>query len=61
MASVHKLITQILVFTTPKELRELADKMEDKIKKDKLGDSTTTAIWSGNDYDIHIAYDQTEV
>lgn len=61
MASVNKLITQILVFTTPKELRELADKMEAKAKTDKIGDSTTTVIWTGCDYDIHMAYDQTEV
>ena len=59
MAQVFKLPAPIMVFTNPQELRLLADKMEQKQKTTKLGESCEVDVWRGDDYDIKFCFEQT--
>lgn len=60
MASIHTLPRRIMVFTSLFELRQLADKMEARVKTIKLGEECTTEIWKGDDCEITLSFDQTK-
>lgn len=62
MAHIFKLPIPIMVFTSPKELRQLADDMEEQKKNAKLGDSCEVTVWRDGDdaYEIRILYNQGE-
>ena len=50
---------EVTVFTTPKELRDLADKMEREFPKKEFGGSCAIATWYGESLDILISVNQT--
>lgn len=48
-------------FTTPKELRKIADEMESRWKTIKLGEDTTIqSVWT-NETQLHIMIDQDHI
>ncbi len=64
MAHVGNLPIEILIVTTPDELRKLADKMEkawDKPLKELWGKDCTVEKWFGENYTILFAFDQEKI
>lgn len=51
---------EIKVFTTPKQLRMIADKMEKEMPKRTCGDSTYIYAWSNKDIRISVHADHQE-
>ncbi len=57
MSSVIK-HTDFRVFTTPEELRRIADKMEEEYPELQPGDDTVMHIWTGNECSIYVCVDR---
>lgn len=58
MAQIVKGSEQIHLFTTPEELRKLADKMEKRLTVVKMGESLIIETWIGDKVDLIITYAQ---
>lgn len=58
MASLHKMPARMQVFTTPAELRKLADKMQAHYDNAKLGTSLIVEVWEGEGCEIVWTADQ---
>lgn len=58
--AIHK-HTEFKIFTTPSELREIADKMEEWWPRRKLGESTTVHTYFGEKMCIDICADQAKM
>lgn len=58
MSNIHNLPNQVLLTTTPDELRKLADKMEQAVKVAVLGQTTIVTVWHGKETELHFSFDQ---
>ena len=60
MASISK-VTEVIITTTPAELRELADELQAHFDSAKLGESLTVSAFEDKDIVIKFCCDQTEM